>query len=73
MSSRTGRIIPIPKANEETIDYKSAGAYVEKEKDTAAADVEKVTFQPKLSTFEMDIMESMGITEDRVPKKTFWY
>jgi len=44
-----------------------------KHKDTAAKDVESVTFVPKLATFEMDIMQNMGIKEDRVPKKSWWY
>lgn len=39
----------------------------------AAAVIEEITFQPKLCTFEMDIMEEMGIKEDRLAKKTFWY
>ncbi|OWR49668.1 putative 39S ribosomal protein L24 [Danaus plexippus plexippus] len=74
VSTVTGRIIPIPKAAEETVDYKSKELYVENEaKDTAASDVTKITFQPKLCTFEMDIMESMGIKEDRVPAKSYWY
>ena len=38
-----------------------------------ASVIEEITFQPKLSTFEMDIMEEMGIEEDRIPKKSYWY
>ncbi|EDW29017.1 GL19491 [Drosophila persimilis] len=33
----------------------------------------EITFQPKLSTFEMDIMEEMGIKEERTPAKSYWY
>lgn len=74
ISSRTGRILPIPSEAYETIDYKTPSAYVEnKTKDTKAAVVEEITFEPKLATFEMDIMESMGIKEDRIPRRTFWY
>lgn len=29
--------------------------------------------QPALKTFEMDIMDEMGIEENRVPKKFYWY
>lgn len=29
--------------------------------------------QPALKTFEMDIMDEMGIKEDRIPKKIYWY
>lgn len=36
VSSRTGRIIPLPKANEETHDYKDAKIYIERSKDTPA-------------------------------------
>ncbi|XP_066589749.1 large ribosomal subunit protein uL24m [Prorops nasuta] len=73
VSIRTGRPIPIPAENDETIDYKSRQTYKEKEKDTKKALVVKETFQPQLKTFEMDIMDKMGIKEDRIPKKTYWY
>ena len=33
----------------------------------------RITFEPSLKTFEMDIAEKMGIKEDRAPKRTFWY
>lgn len=73
VSSRTGRIIPIPVSSEETIDYKSPELYVEQAKDTTADSVTEVTFEAELKTFEMDIMDRMGIKEDRVPKKYYWY
>ncbi|XP_014476787.1 PREDICTED: probable 39S ribosomal protein L24, mitochondrial [Dinoponera quadriceps] len=73
VSVRTGRIIPIPFSSEETKDYKSAKLYVEQPKDTVRDEVLTVTFKPELRTFEMDIMENMGIKEDRVPKKCYWY
>lgn len=73
VSTRSGRIIPIPKMNEETKDYKTKSTYVAKEKDTLSSVVTEITYKPKLGTFEMDIMESMGIEEDRIPKKTYWY
>lgn len=73
VSLRTGREIPIPASNEETYDYKMKSAYYEREKDTKATDAEKITFYPKLKTFEMDIMDELGIKEDRVPAKTYWY
>jgi len=47
VSTRTGRILPIPSQAMETIDYKSADTYLEnKDKDTPKALVEEVTFQP---------------------------
>ncbi|XP_053959896.1 probable 39S ribosomal protein L24, mitochondrial [Anastrepha ludens] len=73
VSVRTGRIIPIPETNNQTHDYKTANAYIEREKDTPGTVVGEITFQPKLATFEMDIMEEMGIEEERTPKKTYWY
>lgn len=38
-----------------------------------AKNVEEVTFKAELKTFEMDIMEKVGIKEDCVPCKTYWY
>ncbi|KAK7083265.1 39S ribosomal protein L24, mitochondrial [Halocaridina rubra] len=73
VSVRTGRIIPIPKQAEETPDYKTKSTYREQEKDTKESELTRITFQPKLKTFEMDIAEKMGIKEDRIPRKTFWY
>ena len=73
VSVKSGRIIPIPKMNDETKDYKSASTYVEKDKDTPSPVVTEITYKPKLATFEMDLMESMDIKEDRIPKKTYWY
>lgn len=73
VSLRTGREIPVPTSNEETFDYKSKSQYYEREKDTIAAEAEKITFYPKLKTFEMEIMDEMGIKDDRVPAKTYWY
>ncbi|CAH0552134.1 unnamed protein product [Brassicogethes aeneus] len=73
VSTRTGRIIPTPPSAEETIDYKTKSTYKEQPKDTVADDVTEVTFEPRLATFEMDLMDKMGIKEDRVPPKSFWY
>lgn len=73
VSTRTGRIIPFPASMEETKDYKTKKTYIEQPKDTVVDVVKEITFQPKLCTFEMDIMENMGIKEDRIPPKTYWY
>lgn len=75
VSTRTGREIPIPsEAQYITMDYKSPQSYAEhKTKDTPASLVEEITFEPRLATFEMDIMEKMGIEENRTPAKTYWY
>ena len=71
---RSDTELPIPSQALETIDYKTPAGYQEnKEKDTVAADVEAITYEPTLSTFEMDIMDAQGIKEDRIPLKTYWY
>ncbi|BES99469.1 ribosomal protein L24 [Nesidiocoris tenuis] len=74
VSTRTGRIIPVPIGAEATHDYKTKGTYVEnKEKDTTDKDLTEITFKPTLSTFEMDVMKAEGIVETRTPSKTYWY
>lgn len=73
VSCRTGRIIPIPHRNLETVDYREPRLYKAAVKDTTEEDVKKITFQPELRTFEMDIMEKMGIKEERTRKPIYWY
>ncbi|KAH9392721.1 39S ribosomal protein L24, mitochondrial [Tyrophagus putrescentiae] len=57
----------------ETRDYKVKLGYAEQAKDTPAAEVTRVTFEPALKTFEMEIAEAKGIKEDRVPYPMYWY
>ncbi|XP_054159251.1 probable 39S ribosomal protein L24, mitochondrial [Oppia nitens] len=73
VSTRTGRIIPIPGLAEETRDYKTPTTYLEQDKDTRPDQLKKTTFVPKVKTFEMDIMDDMAIEDDRVPYPMFWY
>ncbi|XP_041371469.1 probable 39S ribosomal protein L24, mitochondrial [Gigantopelta aegis] len=74
VSARTGRIVPLSKVEEDqSYDMVKISSYAEKEKDTRAAEMKAVTLKPKLSTFEQDIMEQMGIKEERQPVKTYWY
>lgn len=73
VSVRTGRIVPVPVTAEATIDYKAKSAYPEQPKDTVSDELTKITFQPKLRTFEMDIMEEHGIKETRTPLRTYFY
>ncbi|XP_013788032.1 probable 39S ribosomal protein L24, mitochondrial [Limulus polyphemus] len=73
VSVRTGRIIPIPKMAEETHDYKERSFYLEQPKDTKSEEISKITFEPKLMTFEQDIMNHLGIKEERQPHRTYWY
>ncbi|RWS06098.1 39S ribosomal protein L24: mitochondrial-like protein [Dinothrombium tinctorium] len=71
VSVRTGRIIPIPLQAFETYDYKTKETYKEQSKDTKAKDVTEITFEPKVKTFEMDLMDEYGIKEDRIPRELF--
>lgn len=73
VSLRTGRIIELPPEAYQTVDYKNSAEYIERPKDTRNEDVVKQTYVPVLKTFEMEIAEEMGIVEDRIPHKTFWY
>lgn len=73
VSVRSGRIIPIPLQAQETYDYKSKRIYKESAKDTTSDVISEITFQPRLETFEMSIMRSEGMKEDRIPVKTYWY
>lgn len=73
VSLRTGRIIPIPKKAFETRDFKVKLGYQDQPKDTPPAEVTKITFEPQLKTFEMDIADEKKIKEDRVPYSMYWY
>ena len=71
---KSGLVLPIPTKHMETLDYKTAKDYKANEyKDTLPKHVAEITYEPVLATFEMDIMQKMGIKEDRIPKKTWWY
>lgn len=73
VSIRTGYIIPVPQKAFETYDYKSKELYIDQPKDTPKEVISEITFNPKLTTFEQEIMEEMGIKEDRRPFLTYWY
>lgn len=73
VSTRSGRIVPLPKSQDETHDYKDRNIYIEREKDTLADAVKSITFEPTLETFEMQLMRELGIKEDRIPTKTYMY
>ncbi|KAF0295620.1 putative 39S ribosomal protein L24, mitochondrial [Amphibalanus amphitrite] len=73
VSTRSGRIIPTPTQAEETYDYKTAATYRESERDTKEDDLTIISFKPQLSTFEMDVAESMGIELGPPPSETHWY
>ncbi|CAG5130252.1 unnamed protein product, partial [Candidula unifasciata] len=74
VSLRSGRIIPMPrKALDEAEDYVDKNDYIEQIWDTKEKELTKVTFQPVASSFEQDIMNSMGIKEDRKRAPKFYY
>ncbi|XP_011442732.3 large ribosomal subunit protein uL24m [Magallana gigas] len=76
VSKHTGRVIPIPINEEQKTegDEIAINSYVaSKTKDTDKKEVNRVTFVPKLKSFEQDIMDQMGIEENRQYRKTFWY
>lgn len=73
VSTRTERIIPIPQQAYETMDFIEAEAYRDTPKDTPADVVKKVTYEPQVKTFEMDICDQQGISDDRVPYPMYWY
>ncbi|XP_064607914.1 large ribosomal subunit protein uL24m-like [Liolophura sinensis] len=75
VSTRTGRIIPFSQLSEVVEeDFINQKKYVENEaKDTTAKVLKKITYEPKLCSFEADIMEKFGIKEERKPAPTFWY
>lgn len=73
VSLRTGRILEIPPEAFATVDFKTAGEYIERAKDTKDDVVRQQTYEPVLKTFEMDIAEQMGVKEDRVPRRFFWF
>jgi len=71
---KSGTALPIPSKAKETLDYKTPESYKANEyKDTVPKVAEEITYEPSLATFEMDVMQAMGIKETRIPKKTWWY
>merc|ERR1712117_345999 len=58
VSARSGTVIPVPTKALETIDYKNPSDYkANPYKDTVPRVVTDITYEPKLATFEMDIMQ----------------
>lgn len=61
VSTRTGRLIPIPESNNHTHDYKTKGAYVEREaKDTSGKNVISTIFEQK-ACYTLLKLRSLGI------------
>lgn len=74
ISERSGYEIPIPSRAAVTYDYLKPENYIEVEgKDTPPEMVLKQTYVPKLMSFEEEIMQEMGIKDERRRKPTYWY
>ncbi|XP_029646497.1 probable 39S ribosomal protein L24, mitochondrial isoform X5 [Octopus sinensis] len=75
VSERTGRIIPLSRIarNEDPEDGVVKVDYKETAKDCTKDVVTKITFQPKLMTFEEDLMQQYGIKDDRKRAPTYRY
>ncbi|CEF68164.1 39S ribosomal protein L24, mitochondrial [Strongyloides ratti] len=73
LSKSTGHEIPLPTEAFMTYEYITQEKYLESKKDTNASDVLKRTYVPKLCSFEDEIMESLGIKEEKQRKPSFWY
>ncbi|ELU00889.1 hypothetical protein CAPTEDRAFT_170410 [Capitella teleta] len=73
VSLRTGRIIPVPLGFEMGDDLVVPAEYKDSDKDTSEKLLKEVTFKPKVMTFEDEIMDAMGIKEERKRAKTYWY
>lgn len=74
VSMRSGRVVPMSeRAINESEDMIDKSAYLEQSWDTKEKELTKVTFRPKIMSFEEDIMDSMGIKEDRKRAPNFYY
>ncbi|XP_073495576.1 large ribosomal subunit protein uL24m [Phyllobates terribilis] len=71
VSLRTGRIIPKPLFQRR--DGIIPDQWKDGPKDTSADDALERTYVPSLKTFQEEIMEAMGIVENRRHRDSFWY
>uniref|UniRef100_A0A914YZ76 Large ribosomal subunit protein uL24m n=1 Tax=Panagrolaimus superbus TaxID=310955 RepID=A0A914YZ76_9BILA len=74
VSDKSGVEIPLPNQAKVTYEYISAKDYIEAEKKDTTSDVAlKRTYTPRLCLVEQELMDELGIKEDRKPKPTYWY
>lgn len=71
VSLRTGRIIPKPVV--ERRDGIVPQQWKDGPKDTSPEDTLEKTYVPSLKTLEEEVMEKLGIQENRRHKKSYWY
>ncbi|CAI5438230.1 unnamed protein product [Caenorhabditis angaria] len=74
VSTKSGYEIPIPSQAKVTYEYLQPENYIEVEgKDTPADAVLERTYHPKVASFEQEIMNDMGIKDEKQPAPTYWY
>ncbi|XP_063295906.1 large ribosomal subunit protein uL24m [Pelobates fuscus] len=71
VSLRTGRIIPKPVLQRR--DGIIPEQWKDGPKDTSVEDALEKTYIPSLKTFQEEIMEKLGIVDNRRFRKSFWY
>ncbi|XP_077447000.1 large ribosomal subunit protein uL24m [Stigmatopora argus] len=71
VSVRTGRIIPKPVV--ERRDGIVPHQWKDGPKDTSPENTLEKTYTPSLKTLEEEVMEKMGIQEDRRHRRSYWY
>lgn len=71
VSLRTGRIIPKPEV--ERKDGIVPSQWKDGPKDTSPDDALEKTYVPSLKTLEEEVMEKMGIVENRRQRRSYWY
>ncbi|KAE8588273.1 hypothetical protein XENTR_v10022442 [Xenopus tropicalis] len=71
VSVRSGRIIPKPVLQRR--DGIIPEQWKDGPKDTSVEDALERTYVPSLKTFQEEIMEKMGIEENRQQRKSYWY
>ncbi|CAD5206626.1 unnamed protein product [Bursaphelenchus okinawaensis] len=74
VSKRTGIEIPLPSQAVVTYEYVNPATYIEcVEKDTPMKATLRRTYEPKMSTFEDDVADSLALPKQPPSKPTYWY
>ncbi|KAM3858704.1 large ribosomal subunit protein uL24m [Diretmus argenteus] len=71
VSLRTSRIVPKPVV--ERRDGIIPQQWKDGPKDTSPEDTLEKSYVPSLKTLEEEVMEKLGIQEDRRPQRSYWY
>lgn len=73
VSIRTGRIIPVPESNNQTHDYKTKGAYIEREKDTTGMHAMSYLVKRFLSFYKVEYGFKNSNWERQTKLSCAWY